>query len=81
MLKAELDMVVQRVPLGFMLALYGEPLVQPEALCWVLFFSSRMRDRADELSARSHSALLVVMVDLSHSWKVQKLHLLEELSF
>ncbi|KAM7387024.1 hypothetical protein PAMA_009579 [Pampus argenteus] len=38
MLKAEFDMVVQWVPLGFMSALYEELVVQPEALCWVLFF-------------------------------------------
>lgn len=63
MLKVELDMVVQWMPLGFMSAHYGELVVQPEAPCWVLFFSSRMEERSDELSARSHSALLLVMVD------------------
>ncbi len=51
MLKAELDMVVQRVPHGFMSALYGAPAVQPEAMYWVLFFSSRMGNRSDKLSA------------------------------
>lgn len=50
MLKAGLDVVVQWVPLGFVSALYGELVVQPEALHWVLFFSSRMGDRLDELS-------------------------------
>lgn len=72
MLKAHVDMAVRRQPLGFMSALCGEPLVQPEALRWVFCFSrAELETDGGELSARSHSAPLAVMVDLSRSWKVQ----------
>lgn len=70
-------MVVQRVPLGFMSAQYEEPVVQPQARRWVLFFSSRMGGRSHELPQSSTGC---------YGWLVSflegaKLHLLGELSF
>lgn len=74
-LKAELDMVVQCLPLGFVSALYEviEDVQRSCLLALFFFFSSlKMGDRVRMscLWCFQHCSVLVVMVDLSCSWKV-----------
>lgn len=82
MLKAHVDMVVRRQPLGFMSALCREPLVQPEALRWVFCFSraeletdgGRAVCALPQCSAGCYGRLVSFL-------EGAKLHLLGELSF
>lgn len=71
MLKVARDMDAQQASLEFMSAQFGEVVLRPQALRWVLFFFRKMGDTLGKIPVCTQGALLLVMVDWAHFSKEQ----------
>lgn len=67
MLKVARDTDALQAPLGLMSAQFGEVVVRPQALGWVLFFFRKMGDRSDKMYVCTQGAPLLVTVDWAQS--------------